>query len=899
MLNEKQLEEIMERHQLSAGAKDKVRRIRKDRPSRLVNSGPRNVASRYASIKMRCIIQAESQRGELAALYLWDHDKVTHEFYDQPGKVPFRYRNAANRNCAHNSTPDYFIIQEDFIGWVECKTESDLVAKQNQGSPLYVRDADGKWRCPPGEDYAHEYGLGFKVRSSSENPDVYLRNLKYLSDYWGEGRGRPDEREIRAVLAVFDNKPWIRLDELKNAVDPNLINAVHKMIVDGDIYVNLQTDLMCEPRSAKVFRNEAIAQIHMAFHYEVTNPLDGNQPVWSAPLCLTEGQMIEWDGRLLQVNTVGESAAYLIDKSEKTSRLIELPHEHLRTLLSEGAIKSVTSSFELVKTKAEEIIFKAGTVDQELALHRLECLRQADAGEADILTKVKPRTLRYWKQLRNKGRAVYGEGLVGLISNIVSRGNRQRKIDADVIKVMDQVIEQHYLGTEAKSISICYGIVRVECQSKALDAPSEKTFRAQIKKFSSAYEMKLAREGTRAAYKDEEFYFELDRSTPRHGDRCFEIGHIDHTEVDLQMVGTEHGELLKRPWLTMLICAYSRMVLAYVLSFDPPSYRSCMLVLRECVKRHGRLPSTIVVDKGKEFGSTYFETLLAHTSTTKKTRPSAKPRFGSVMERIFGVANVQCIHQLVGNNKALQKARQMSPSHDPRTAAVWTLPDFYEKFDEYVYETYANLEHPALGLSPQDAFNRSLVQSGLRSSRFIPNNNEFKLLCLPGTKKGTVKIFPEKGVKVGYFYYFHDFFRNPKYAKQEVPIKYDPFDVSIVYVYLERQWIRCTSMYEGILKGKTEKEIQVVSGELRSRSKLSGQRRMINAETLAKFILEGVQTEAVLLQRKKDAQFRQAQEQREKKAAPINKAEKQQDVPSDEVASDWSELDIQTYGEFK
>jgi len=87
----------------------------------------------------------------------------------------------------------------------------------------------------------------------------------------------------------------------------------------------------------------------------------------------------------------------------------------------------------------------------------------------------------------------------------------------------------------------------------------------------------------------------------RHGDRPFEIGHIDHSPLDLELVCSQTGEVLGRPWLTLTTDAYSRRFLAIHLTFDPPSYRSCMMVMRECVARHHRLPQTIAVDGGKEF----------------------------------------------------------------------------------------------------------------------------------------------------------------------------------------------------------------------------------------------------------------------------------------------------------
>jgi len=60
-----------------------------------------------------------------------------------------------------------------------------------------------------------------------------------------------------------------------------------------------------------------------------------------------------------------------------------------------------------------------------------------------------------------------------------------------------------------------------------------------------------------------------------------------------------HRRPLGRPWLTVLIDAFSRRCLAFYLTFDEPSYRSCMMILRDCVRRHSRLPQTLVLDGGR------------------------------------------------------------------------------------------------------------------------------------------------------------------------------------------------------------------------------------------------------------------------------------------------------------
>jgi len=229
----------------------------------------------------------------------------------------------------------------------------------------------------------------------------------------------------------------------------------------------------------------------------------------------------------------------------------------------------------------------------------------------------------------------------------------------------------------------------------------------------------LKRQGPRAAYQQEAAYWELEFRTPPHGDRPFEIAHIDHTELDVECVCSRTGRGLGRPWLTLLTDAYSRRMLALYLTFDAPSYRSCMMVLRECVRRHSRLPQIIVVDGGREFQSTYFETLLARYEVTKKTRPPARPRFGSVCERLFGTANTQFLHNLQGNTQLVVNVRQVSRSVNPKGQAIWPFEELQHRLAEYAYEVYDLVSHPALGASPHEVYEAGVMQTGSRAHRQI------------------------------------------------------------------------------------------------------------------------------------------------------------------------------------
>jgi hypothetical protein len=278
-----------------------------------------------------------------------------------------------------------------------------------------------------------------------------------------------------------------------------------------------------------------------------------------------------------------------------------------------------------------------------------------------------------------------------------------------------------------------------------------------------------------------------------------------------------------------------------------------MLVLRDSVKRHGRLPETLVLDGGREFDSTYFETLLARYECTKKTRPPAKARFGSICERLFGTTNTQFIHNLSGNTQITRNVRQVTKSVDPKRLAVWSLAALNASLDEYLFEVYDQMDHPALGQSPREAFNRGMDTSGLRLQRMIRYDEDFLICTLPTTAKGTAKIIPGRGVKIHHVYYWSDELRDPELECRQVPVRYDPYDIGMAYAFCRNRWVRCHSEFYVLLRGRSEKEVSLATREVRRRRQQHpGERMSLNAKVLATF-LESVECqEALLLQRLRD-----------------------------------------------
>ncbi len=526
----------------------------------------------------------------------------------------------------------------------------------------------------------------------------------------------------------------------------------------------------------------------------------------------------------------------------------------VRVLLNppEAAIHSAASN-GTAGTSAVAFLPQMGPAEITEANRRLKLIRAYQAREP-LGDTVPARTVRRWLQRYRQTEALHGDGYRGLLPRFHDCGNRNSKLPEKTHALISEIIETDYETTKQKRKFHAYGMLLRACESKGIAAPSYKTFSAAINNRLQG-DLVFKRRGRRAAYQLEAPYLELQLTTPRHGDRPFHICHADHTELDLEIVCSSTGRNLGRPWLTILVDAFSRLLLAFFLSFDPPSYRSCMMVLRECVRRHGRLPQILVVDGGKEFESVYFETLLARYECTKKTRPPAKPRFGSVCERLFGTST-QLIYSLAGNTQITRNVRQVTTSVDPKNHAVWTLEFLHSLLCEWAYEFYETTMHPALGQTPRDCFTLGLQHSGNRPHRQIRYDDEFRMMTLPATAKGTALLHCGKGVKINHLHYWSTVFHDPALEGTRVPVRYDPYDAGTAYAYVGNHWVSCHSEHFLSFRGRSEREMMIAAAELRKRSQDHSREFQATARRLADFVASAEAEESLLIQRLQDAAAR-------------------------------------------
>ncbi len=819
------------RNTLSPETEAYIQRIRTSQPVRKVRSGVSNITGRYPSVKMGRTIQFESFV-ELGAIYLMERDNEVLEFYDQPTRLQLHYHAKSGRLTTQWHTPDFLVLRRNAIGFDEWKAETALAPLAQRMPERYQPVAGGGWRCPPGEEAAQGVGVIYRVRSSDEYHPLFIQNLKFLQDFWVHPYPVTAEQEVH-VTTLLTTVPGISLSQLLEAFPDLPVDVVFALLANSRIFTPLS--------SASLMQRD-----HVVLYLSDEEAERGLIQQVSSPALLPSFRHLRFDGRLWEVETQGE----MVSLRPEVGLSIHISPSSLEHLLATGQAQEVADTTpSTLSEETRALLLAAGPKQLERADKRLSAILAYIHGEP---ITVSARAVQKWQKAYREAEARLGYGYFGLLDHMSKRGNRADRVEATSKDLLTEFLRTHYATPQAKRSSAVYALYREACARANVSPVSQATFYRERRRFSTV-EVTATRHGKRAAYQERPWFYRLDQTTPRHGDRPFAIAHLDHTPLDIVLVSSITGKPLARPWLTFLIDAYSRRMLAAHVSYEEPSYRSVMMAFRLCVQRYGRLPQAVVVDHGPEFESVYFEALLAQCFITKVERPPHEPRAGAVVERLFGTTEAEFVQQLRGNTQASKVPRQMTREVDPKRLAVWTLEAFARRLTEYCSEVYDQMEHSALFMSPREAYARGMELAGARSHRIIAYSEAFLMQTRPTTRTGVAKIYRNRGITVNGLHYWHERMYAADVVGQAVPVRFEPFDMGIVYAYIDGQWLECIGDNYAQMHGRSEKEWNLISEEWREHQRQHSQKRQtLNGPILAQFLQEVEQEEKIALQHQRD-----------------------------------------------
>jgi putative transposase len=363
------------------------------------------------------------------------------------------------------------------------------------------------------------------------------------------------------------------------------------------------------------------------------------------------------------------------------------------------------------------------------------------------------------------------------------------RLNPEPERIVSEVIQKSYLHKQKPSIRKVCDEVAARCRQEGIEAPHSNTIRRRIARLPARLKTK-EREGSRKAEQD---YGPKVGQYPQ-PTRPFEDVQIDHTKLDIILVDEVHRQPIGRPWITLAIDIFSRMVAGFYISFDSPGALSTGLCLfhavlpkelwlaKHCIDNtwpiHGRIEA-VQCDNAREFHGSMLDRACQNYGIRLHWRPVKKPWYGGHIEALLGTLNEE-IKRLPGTTFSNPGERG---EYDSDGQAAFTLTEFEKWLATYITGQYHQRCHSALSTSPLQKYESAAAAQKERDWKM----DEFRLRMdfMPYVER-SVKPY---GLVVDQVTYYADVLRpwinvvDPKYKGHKFIVRRDPRDISIVYFY--------------------------------------------------------------------------------------------------------------------
>lgn len=390
--------------------------------------------------------------------------------------------------------------------------------------------------------------------------------------------------------------------------------------------------------------------------------------------------------------------------------------------------------------------------------------------------------------------------MVGKISALIPTkkdgGKNKSRLTPECEIIVEEAISNIYLTTQKNRIEAVIREVRGKCLNAKIKPPHPNTVRNRI----AALEFKdkeKKRHGKKAAQK---FNPAVDKFPE--GKFPLDVVQIDHTPLDIILVDEVYRESIGKPWITMAIDVFSRMVVGIYVSLDPPGSLSVGMCLANAILPKDNwltklgvemswnvwgLPRKIHADNAKEFRGEMIQRACQQYGVDLEWRPVANPKYGGHIERLLGTFATE-IHSLPGTTFSNVSEKG---DYDSEKNAIFTLPEFEKWLCTLIIEAYHQRLHTSLKTSPVKKFELGIFGAGDTPGIGIPpritNEERLKIDFMPMVTR-TVKGY---GIVIDEIHYYHDVLRphlnlmedEEKKIYKKFICRRDPRDISVIYFF--------------------------------------------------------------------------------------------------------------------
>lgn len=483
----------------------------------------------------------------------------------------------------------------------------------------------------------------------------------------------------------------------------------------------------------------------------------------------------------------------VLAKHDESGRLKEIPIKEISPISENSASSKRMKGTELslisteVWKEAEEWEERLRPLIETKHLTVKDVQKVADEAGVHFVT-----VYRKLKVLKRIGK------VSALVKESPSGGRGKSRLPKESEFIIQNIVDNFFFNKENKSRSKIetFDEVKKKLEGAGLQVPSEKTIynriNAAIKKKNKG---------------DEHFDPEIYDDTPVPGritgaDYPLALVQIDHTKVDLNIVDEIYRQIIGRPWITVLIDVYSRMIIGFYLTLDPPGDMSVGLAINRSIQRKESLLAKfnittpypcwgimdiIHADNAGEFHSNMIKRACREYGIDIEWRPVKKPRYGAHIERLLGHL-LKRIHRLTGTTFSNIEEKG---DYESEKYAQMTLTELEEWLFHFITGVYHQKLHKALKTSPIKQYERGILGTkdipGRGYPRAVQNEDRLKLDLMPGIHR----TIQDGGVVIDYIWYKSGVLNryinstepDNSTKKMKFVFKRDPRDISVIYFY--------------------------------------------------------------------------------------------------------------------
>ena len=438
-------------------------------------------------------------------------------------------------------------------------------------------------------------------------------------------------------------------------------------------------------------------------------------------LTLAPGALVSCGGRQFEVTHLLDSGSVLA-RDLGTQSLERLQLDAVRPALQSAAPDGRPEPPAGLEAHPEE--------DWQIAQARFAAIHgllhdprrtRASAESAADAAGVSTATLYTWMRLyQESGR------LSALMPLKRGRKAGATRLDARAEAIVAATIEDIFLTRQKQRPQAVVEQVAARCRTAGIPAPHPNTVRNRIRTMPAG--LVLRRRGQRDVARNR---LEPIRGSFPGADFPLAVVQIDHSEADVIVVEDRTRLPMGRPWLTLAIDVFSRMVVGIYLSMDRPGAAAVGMCLSRAMLPKGEHLASLDVpgswpacgrmrkvhaDNAREFRGAMLERACHEYGIDLEMRPVKTPHYGGHIERLMGTAAGE-IRKLPGATFASPGERR---GYDSDKAAALTLTEFERHLTDFVVNVYHRRIHTELGVPPSRQWEVGILGDGVSKGVGLP-----------------------------------------------------------------------------------------------------------------------------------------------------------------------------------